>query len=158
MISAAYQVTDEGLRLIANLEQHYATWLDSARALLPGRLAWKKVGDGEYLYRIVDGKGNGRSQGPRSAATEALFEKGEHAQQVVDTLWPTLRQEGAIYRTLRLPRISSDAAALLREFDLHGLLGTSALVTSSGAGGSAIVEGLRCRKLHRYNAKSAVPG
>ena len=66
MISVAYPINDEGLRLIANLEQHYAAWLDSARVLLPGRLAWKKVGDGEYLYRIVDGKGNGRSQGPRS--------------------------------------------------------------------------------------------
>jgi hypothetical protein len=133
LISATYPINDEGLRLIANLEQHYAAWLDSARVLLPGRLAWKKVGDSEYLYRIVDGKGNGRSQGPRSSTTEALFEMGQHAQQVVDTVWPTLRQEGAIYRTLRLPRISSDAADLLREFDLHGLLGSSLMVVGTNA-------------------------
>ena len=45
----------------------------------------------------------------------------------------TLRQEGAIYRTLRLPRISSEAAALLREFDLHGLLGPSLMVVGTNA-------------------------
>lgn len=129
----SYPIDDEGLRLIANLEQHYGAWLDSARILVPGRLAWKTVGDHDYLYRIVNGKGNGRSQGPRSTETEALFEAGQRAQQSVDTLWPTLRQEGAIYRTLRLPRISSEAAALLREFDLHGLLGPSLMVVGTNA-------------------------
>lgn len=133
MISAAYDIGDEGLRLLANLEQHYAVWLEAARILLPGRLTWKSVSNHEYLYRIVNGKGDGRSLGPRSAATEALFEAAQRAKQVVNTVWPTLQQEGAIYRTLRLPRISTEAAKLLREFDLHGLMGTSLLVVGTNA-------------------------
>ena len=56
MISANYEIDDEGLRLLANLEQHYASWVDASRVLLPGRLAWKAVAAREYLYRIVNGR------------------------------------------------------------------------------------------------------
>jgi hypothetical protein len=131
--SATYEIDDEGLRLLANLEQHYTRWLDAARTLLPGRLIWKTVAGNEYLYRIVDGRGNGRSLGPRSAETEALYESADLARQSTDALWPILRQEGALYRALRLPRISSAAAQLLREFDLHALLGGTLMVVGTNA-------------------------
>jgi hypothetical protein len=133
VISAAYEVDDEGLRLLANLEQHYASWIEAARAILPGRLTWKAIAGREYLYRIADGRGNGRSLGPRSAETEALYETAELARRSVDTLWPVLRQEGALYRALRLPRISSAAAELLREFDLYGLIGDTLIVVGTNA-------------------------
>ena len=133
MISVPYEIGDESLRLLANLEQHYASWADAARVLLPGRLAWKTVDGRDYLYRLLNGKGHGRSLGPRSEETEALHNAAQAARLTVDTLWPTLRQEGAIYRTLRLPRISSAAADLLREFDLQGLLGESLMVVGTNA-------------------------
>lgn len=50
-----------------------------------------------------------------------------------DTLWPLLKREGAMYRALRLPRISSAAAQLLREFDRHGLLGDTFMVVGTNA-------------------------
>jgi hypothetical protein len=131
--SVNYEIGDEPLRLLANLEQHYEAWMDAERVLLPGRLAWKTVGEGEYLYRLTDGRGNGRSLGPRSPQTEVQYDAAQIALQSVSTLWPLLRQEGAMYRTLRLPRISSAAADLLREFDRHRLLGDSLMVVGTNA-------------------------
>jgi hypothetical protein len=66
--------TNESLRLLANLEQHYAAWIDAERVLQPGRLAWKTVAERDYLYRLTDGRGNGRSLGARSPKTEAQYE------------------------------------------------------------------------------------
>jgi hypothetical protein len=132
-LSATYDIDDEGLRLLANLEQHYATWMAAARVLLPGRLAWKTVDAREYLYRLAGGRGNGRSLGPRASNTEALYQAAQLARATVDALGPTLRQEGALFRALRLPRIASPAARLLREFDLYGLLGSSLMVVGTNA-------------------------
>jgi hypothetical protein len=133
LISINYEIDDEGLRLLANLEQHYASWVDASRVLLPGRLAWKTVAAREYLYRIVNGRGDGRSLGPRSSETEALYEAAQSARQAAGALWSVIQREGTLYRTLRLPRISSSAAALLREFDLYGLLGSTVMIVGTNA-------------------------
>ena len=133
MISISYDVDDESLRLLANLEQHYTAWIDAERVLLPGRLAWKTVGARDYLYRLTHGRGNGRSLGPRSPEAEAQYDAAQTARQSADILWPLLRREGAMYRALRLPRISSAAADLLREFDRNGLLGGSLMVVGTNA-------------------------
>jgi hypothetical protein len=132
-MSVTYELDDEALRLLANLEQRYAAWMDAERILVPGRLAWKSVSGTDYLYCIIDGRGNGRSLGPRSAETQAQWEAAQVARQTADTLWPALLRDGALYRTLRLPRIASAAAQLLREFDRHRLLGTSLLVVGTNA-------------------------
>jgi hypothetical protein len=131
--SITYDIDDEGLRLLANLEQHYASWIEAARLLLPGRLAWKTVAAREYLYRIVNGRGHGRSLGARCAETEGLYEAAALARQSADALWPLLKREGALYRALRLPRISSTAAQLLRELDLYGLIGNTLMVVGTNA-------------------------
>ncbi len=133
MISIGYDFDDESLRLLANLEQHYATWIDAERVLMPGRLAWKTVSGRDYLYCLSDGRGNGRSLGPRSPETEASYAAAVAAREAATTLWTLLRREGAIYRTLRLPRIASAAAALLRELDRHALLGDSLMVVGTTA-------------------------
>ncbi|MGH9919121.1 MAG: GSU2403 family nucleotidyltransferase fold protein, partial [Nitrososphaerales archaeon] len=111
----------------------YAAWMDAERVLIRGRLAWKTVSGTDYLYRIVNGRGDGRSLGPRSPETETQWEAAQIARQTTDTLWPTLRRDSALYRTLRLPRIAAAAAQLLREFDRYGLLGTSLLVVGTNA-------------------------
>jgi hypothetical protein len=56
MISAGYRIDDEGLRLLANLEQHYAAWVEAERILLPGRLSWKTVSGRDVLKTPKDAK------------------------------------------------------------------------------------------------------
>jgi hypothetical protein len=132
-MSMSYEIDDEALRLLVNLEQRYAAWMDAERVTLPGRLAWKTIDGKDYLYRIINGRGDGRSLGPRSAETKSYWDAAQTARQTTETLWPTLLRDGALYRTLRLPRIASPAAQLLREFDRHALLGSSLLVVGTNA-------------------------
>jgi hypothetical protein len=128
-----YTIDDEGLRLLANLEQRYGIWMQAERVLVPGRLAWKTISGRDYLYRLTNGRGDGRSLGPRSPGTEEQYEIARNARQTVDTLWPLLKRDGALYSALRLPRISSPAADLLREFDRYELLGSSLMVVGTNA-------------------------
>jgi hypothetical protein len=132
-MSTTYEFDDEALRLLANLEQRYGAWMDAERIVLPGRLVWKTIAGKDYLYRIANGRGDGRSLGPRSHETQTCWKAAQTARQTTETLWPTLLRDSALYRTLHLPRIASAAAQLLREFDRHALLGTSLLVVGTNA-------------------------
>lgn len=127
------KINEEALRVLANLAQHYDVWLNASRLLADGRLQWKKIAGKEYLYRIVDSAGNGRSLGPRSSDTEALFADFETVKETRDTAQETLRLDAALYKALRLPRLPSYAGSVLRELDINGELGTSVLVVGTNA-------------------------
>jgi hypothetical protein len=131
-----FQINDEGRRLLVNLAQHYDEWMINVRELrgfAKGRLTWKTVASRDYLYSVVDGRGNGTSLGPRSAETEATFDRWIIAKDRVTQLRAVLMQDAALYKALRLPRISSAAAAVLQKLDEHALLGTAVFVVGTNA-------------------------
>lgn len=131
---------DEQQRLLNNLTQYYDAWLGQARRLrneMGYRLQWKTVAGREYLYKIVDRKGNGTSLGAKSPANVAEFSRytalrkdvraGERAAK------SRLAVAGSLYRALRLPVIANPAAAILREADLRGMLDGVLLVVGTNA-------------------------
>lgn len=130
---------DERLRIAVNLADAYESLraAERDRRRYPGRMAWKTINGQEYLYHLRDRAGNGRSLGPRSTATEqqfAIFEDGKKsAQDRIDAITPRLRTYAAQYRALRLPMISSQAAAILKEADIRGVLGKDVVVVGSTA-------------------------
>lgn len=129
---------DEQLRIAANLRQFYAAWVEAERSRrgFEGYLGWKTIAGGQYLYR-TDQNGNGTSLGPRSPTTEtqlAEFQAGRgQAKARVNGAAEQLRTSGALYRALRLGTIASPAAALLRELDLRGMLGSELIVVGTSA-------------------------
>ncbi|MFN4282107.1 MAG: GSU2403 family nucleotidyltransferase fold protein [Alphaproteobacteria bacterium] len=138
--------SDEQTRLLVNLEQQYEVWLDAARAFakLPYGLGWKKSSGKEYLYELFDRIGNGRSLGARSPETEAIYER-HHAEKPVaksrrDESWARLIETGRLYRALRLPLLASEAAEILREADMRGLLGSHVMVIGTNAMAAYAVE------------------
>lgn len=118
----------ESIRTLANLAQNYAIWLRDARVVEPGRLAWKRVGDREYLYCIRDGQGNGSSLGPRSADTERRFEAYTAARERMGVLEPRLAEQCAICRALHLPMLPAFAGAALRQLDIDQQLGSDGVL------------------------------
>src|ERR1035437_9108910 len=128
---------DEQLRVLNNTERAYDHYVDAAREHLDlgDSYVWKTVSGHDYLYTVVDQKGNGRSLGVRSPKTEALFEQNQTTRQEskdrVETLYETLMRQGRLYRALRLPMIESFAGEILREFDLRGLLGLKLLLVGT---------------------------
>lgn len=131
--------SDEQSRLLVNLRQRYEVWIDAERALaaLPYDLRRKTVSGREYLYRIFDRGGNGRSLGPMTPELEAQFETyradKEALKERIKGLRPALAESAALYRALRLPLLSSDAGPILRECDRRALLGSHLLVVGTNA-------------------------
>jgi hypothetical protein len=139
---------DEQLRTVANLNQYYASWIDAARVVrtLRYRMAWKVRRGRHYLYKIVDSHGRGSSLGPRSVKTEGvladfLASKNEALEREKGS-YASLDATCRMYRSLRLGAIASQAAAILREADLRGLLGTSLIVVGTSAMAAFEVEAL----------------
>lgn len=131
--------SDEQARLLVNLRQRYESWLEveRERRSLPYDLRRKTVGGLDYLYRITDRGGNGKSLGPWSDEREAEF-TAYHARKAelkdrAASLRTTLAESAALYRALRLPLLSSDAGPILRECDRRALLGSHLLVVGTNA-------------------------
>ena len=131
---------DEQARLLNNLTQHYEVWLGHARRMrgeFAHRLQWKTVAGREYLYKIIDRKGNGTSLGAKSAAHEAEFERFSAVRKqcriAERAAHSKLTVAGSLYRALRLPVIANPAAAILREADLRGMLDGAMLVVGTNA-------------------------
>jgi hypothetical protein len=91
----------------------------------------------DYLYKIIDRKGNGTSLGARSAANEAEYARFTAAREQVRAgeraAKSKLTVAGSLYRALRLPVIANPAAAILREADLRGMLDGVLLVVGTNA-------------------------
>lgn len=138
--------SDEQSRLLVNLRQRYETWVDAERdlAALPYDLRRKTVGGHEYLYRIFDRGGNGKSLGPMTPEREAQFDSYHETKAAlkdrVRALRPALAEAAALYRALRLPLLSSDAGPILRECDRRGLLGSHLLVVGTNAIAAYMIE------------------
>lgn len=131
---------DEQQRLLNNLTQYYDVWLGQARRLRNAfayRLQWKTVAGRDYLYKIIDRKGNGTSLGAKSAANEAEYARYTAAREQVRAgeraAKSKLTVAGSLYRALRLPVIANPAAAILREADIRGMLDGVLLVVGTNA-------------------------
>ena len=126
------------------LYENYRVALRHAAAHTYG-MRWKSVRGAEYLFRDSDARGNGRSLGPRSAATEATlanFLQGrETANGRLADIRTSLDEQARLNKALRLARVPRVIARILRELDAAGLnktftvLGTQALFAYEAAGG-----------------------
>jgi hypothetical protein len=138
--------SDEQSRLLVNLRQRYEVWMDASRDLasLHYDLRRKRINGHEYLYRIFDRGGNGKSLGPMTPEREVEFAEYHAAKDALQDrvigLRPTLAESGALYRALRLPQLSSDAGPILRECDRRKLLGSHLLVVGTNAVAAYMIE------------------
>ncbi|QNM95502.1 GSU2403 family nucleotidyltransferase fold protein [Chitinimonas koreensis] len=128
--------TDEQRRLLANLDQFYDALITAERemraiSLYP--LHWKTVSGRDYLYQIIDSRGNAKSLGARDAETEQRHQAWHGARDRRDGAKQRLVELGRQYGALRLGQISSSAAAILRESDARGMLGTLLIVVGTNA-------------------------
>lgn len=136
----------EQSRVLVNLRQRYETWMDAERALaaLPYDLRRKTVGGREYLYRIYDRGGNGKSLGPltkdREEDLRAYRQAKDEGKSRIAAVRPVLAESAALYRALRLPLLSADAGPILRECDRRRLLATHLLVVGTNAIAAYMVE------------------
>lgn len=131
--------SDEALRLCANLAQRHDAWIDAINRLdkLPASMYWVTKDGRDYLTIKSSASEPGKSQGARSTETEARYESYHQERaaakvalaETETALLDTIRS----YRGHRLPMATNRPAAILRELDIQGLLGTDLLVVGTNA-------------------------
>ena len=138
-MDATLPFSDEQRRVLVNLEQHYETWIEAERALraLPYALNFVERSGKEYLYERLGRTGSSKSLGPRSPETEQIYETYQADKAAAETRISesrsTLQDTARLYRALRLPQISTEAAKVLREADMRKMLGTCLMVVGTNA-------------------------
>lgn len=120
-------------RVAANLAEVYSAWREAARATKGDRWRWRPVNGTDYLYQLFHGLNNGKSLGPRSEDTEALFTQMGNLETRAKTGAKRMLLLGRMYKAARLPMVAPFAGAVLRELDMHGLLGDQLLVVGTNA-------------------------
>ena len=105
-------------------EQVFAAWIDNRRRILAHRygMRWVRAGGREYLLRLTDARGNGRSLGPRSEKTQSIFDEFQSAKARAGETGKRLRErldlQVRLNRALRLGRAPAIVGEILREVDL----------------------------------------
>lgn len=134
------RLSDEQLRVLANLASTYDAWMQAQRELPEVRpwLSWKTVKGRDYLYEVRNRRGLATSLGPRSAETEARFDRyrelvaaRDAAASRLTSKDATIQEQVRMYRALHLPQIDSTAGAVLREADRRRMLGACLLVVGT---------------------------
>ena len=118
------------------LYEHYQSTRGHWAAYVYG-MRWKTIRGKEYLFKDRDRRGNGKSLGARSAETEALlasFQAGRvAAHERLQLVTERLQEQARLNKALRINRVPSVIAKVLRELDAAGLrddftvIGTQAL-------------------------------
>ena len=150
---------DEQRRALANLQASYSQWVEAARDLAErykGSLRWKFVGGKQYLYhRVSSTPLVDTSRGARSRATETLMIEFQRGKAQTGARHRAAQEEAGKYaricRTLKLGVVPSQAARLLRHFDLKRMLGTNLLVVGTIAMSAYEVEA-GCRLFQGFDA------
>ena len=126
-------------RVVANVEQAYAAWLDARREVeaLPVSMYWAARGESEYLMAKAQSSDSGKSLGKRSSATEATLAafqtQKEAARTRLASLDTLLNERVSLYRKLRLPALPDRQAEILRKLDAAELLGSDFMVVGTNA-------------------------
>ena len=136
------ELTNEQRRQLIDAQQLYANWREAARRFshsyegnYAGSMRWVKRAGVDYLYRNL--KNTERSLGRRSPETEAI--KAEYTSQRsrwrtrLRTMDTRLRQMAPVNRALRLGRMPTEAANIVRALDEAGLLGRQIVVVGTNA-------------------------
>jgi len=147
------ELTREQQRHLEDARHLWKVWspLAKRREELAGSMGWKTVKDREYLTRYWhDADSGGKkmvSLGPRSPATEKAKADFERERAEIDAslsaLQPRLAGLGRVGRALRVGRLETPAADVLREIWKADLLGNGVIII-----GSAVV--------HLYEAAASV--
>lgn len=132
-------LTEAQLKQQIDAEQAFAAWQDAAIKArdFAGGMHWKTVAGREYLYKSLDRKGNAKSLGARSDATEAI-EQHFHAKKALSksrmqSLGDTLVTHSKINAALRLGSAPSIVAELCTRLHQVGLLGNSLMIIGTNS-------------------------
>ncbi|MCP4700733.1 MAG: hypothetical protein GY862_28345 [Gammaproteobacteria bacterium] len=133
------EFTEEQSRELIDASQIYTAYRDALRqtARYFGSMVWKKVKGREYLYRLLDRRGNAKSLGFRSAETEtrymAFMAGKQDAKDRLKALKAELDKRARYCKAARINRVPVIVADIVRLLDKNGLLGKRIVIIGTNA-------------------------
>lgn len=124
---------------VIDAEQTYQAWWEAWRSSRDyvGGMHWKAVAGKEYLYKTHDRKGNAKSLGPRSEATQAIatefHARKQEAESRLKTLGERLLTQERVNAALRLGSAPNIVAQLCQRLAQIGLMGKSLMVIGTNS-------------------------
>lgn len=134
-----YEMQADQRRTFIDTAQMHVAYMDAfikSRAYRGG-MHWKKAKGREYLFHSVDRYGNGKSLGPRSNETEAIYDDFHKTKkQVLERqkhLKDRLKEQARFCKAARIARVPRIVTAILRILDEHQLLGHNLKIIGTNA-------------------------
>lgn len=118
------ELTDQQRLFLIESEQILAAWRAAYRQkqLHQYGMKWVRAGGREYLVRLRDARGNGKSLGPRSTETErihfAFTANKQRADERFAALSAALKQQARLNKAVRLGRLPALISRILHALDL----------------------------------------
>lgn len=119
--------------------QLHLAWQDAQERAnrYAGSMQWKSISGNEYLYRMFDAYGQGKSLGPRSPENEArydAFQRGKaEASDRLKSIQASLDEKAALNRAVGLNRVPLVVGRIARELDKRDLLGNNVVIVGTNA-------------------------
>ncbi len=112
-------------------------------------MKWGKAKGREYLIRLQDAQGRGKSMGARSTETEAIylaFQLGkERSAQRFSQLKQQLAEQARMNKAVRLSRIPQLIARILREMDQRQLFNEFCILGTHALWAYEAMAGVQCK-------------
>lgn len=116
-------LSDQQRLNLVESDQIYRAWREAVRRQHDYRygMRWKPVNGAEYLIRLSDANGNGRSLGRRNPQTELIYEQFTTGKQVANEMYRGLTErlttQQRMNRALRLGRLPTVVGDILSTLD-----------------------------------------
>lgn len=132
-------------------DQLYRAWLEAfnhARSYRYG-MRWVSSKGRQYLLRLHDARGNGKSLGPRSAETEAVFaafaEGKSRAQARLKSLSERMKRQARLNRAARLGRVPNIVGDILLGLAAARMSHDFCVIGTHAIYGYEAMAGVHCR-------------
>lgn len=133
------EMSNEQRRIFVDVVQLHDAFLDAFRKnqSYRGGMHWKKAKGKQYLFRSLDRHGYGKSLGPRTIRTEAVYaEFHSNKKELKDKLLglqARLKEQARFCKAARIARVPKLVTAVLRLLEQDKLLGRNLQVIGTNA-------------------------
>lgn len=134
-----FPLTENQRRIQINAFQLHEAWRDAEHRLAgyAGSLVWKLSGGRQYLFKLTDRRGYGRSMGARTAETERVHEEFHAAKsrekERVHALRAQMAEQARFNRAALIGRVPNVVADLLESLRKAGLGASNFVVIGTNA-------------------------
>lgn len=144
-------LSDQQRLFLVESSQIYRAWEAAVRQHAQYRygMKWLKSGGKQYLVRLSDARGNGRSLGPRNPETESIhtaFVEGKvRSRDRVQGLSQRLREQSRLNRAIGIGRLPTVIGDILGALNVAGVGADFRVVGTHAIYGYEALAGVQCR-------------